>query len=277
MIVVGSGFIAGCTALSPAVLSPDISPGPPFDTSLVHLAADLAQEIPGAQMLAAPKGICGSGPAPVVRLVIPEQVLFATASDQPGPAAKVMLDAIVKQVRADAPDAVLTVLGHTDAVGSDAYNVDLSKRRAATVLRALVTRGLDPDRIGAVAIGKRQPIASNATPEGRARNRRVEFLISDCLAANLAVVAGVARDRAMLGPDEDTVGPVEVMRLDPIGANGLTSVATVSLNPAEGEAPVTSVARPSATVAKPAPSPQYQPRALSPGVQPNRLGPPVPY
>ncbi|HEY1412485.1 MAG TPA: OmpA family protein, partial [Rhodopila sp.] len=155
---------------------------------------------------------------------------------------------------------------------------------AATVLHALVTRGMDPNRLTAVAIGKRQPVADNATPEGRARNRRVEFLISKCLAANLNILAGVTRERTFLA--EDVEHPVDVMRLDPAVASGLTPLTTVALKPPEGDPPaalgtstVTQPAAmlPSEQVARPTPAPHYQPRTLSPDVQRNPLGPAVPF
>jgi hypothetical protein len=95
---------------------------------------------------------------------------------------------IAENMKRDVPDAALTVLGHTDAIGSDAYNIDLSRRRAEAVMRALVARGVNPDQLSEVAIGKRQPIAPNDTAEGRALNRRVEFMISPALSANLAAV-----------------------------------------------------------------------------------------
>lgn len=129
-----------------------------------------------------------SGPVPVVRVVFPERTFFAFDSAVPLPASGPILDVIAENMRRDVPDAALTVLGHTDAVGTNAYNIDLSRRRAAAVISALVARGVNPDQLSAVAIGKRQPIAPNDTDEGRALNRRVEFLVSPGLSANLAAV-----------------------------------------------------------------------------------------
>ena len=71
----------------------------------------------------------------------------------------------------------LQVNGHTDNVGGDAYNLDLSNRRAAAVKRALVTQyHLDPARLNPKGFGATQPKESNDTPQGRARNRRVELI-----------------------------------------------------------------------------------------------------
>ena len=70
----------------------------------------------------------------------------------------------------------ITIVGHTDSVGSNAYNFRLSRRRAESVKAKLLEFGLSEDRIvGIEAMGEEQPIATNATKEGRAQNRRVEF------------------------------------------------------------------------------------------------------
>ncbi|WP_338947681.1 OmpA family protein [Fusobacterium nucleatum] len=70
----------------------------------------------------------------------------------------------------------MTIVGHTDSIGSNAYNFKLSRRRAESVKAKLLEFGLAEDRIvGIEAMGEEQPIATNATKEGRAQNRRVEF------------------------------------------------------------------------------------------------------
>jgi len=75
------------------------------------------------------------------------------------------------------PDWKLNVGGHTDGIGGDAFNLDLSKRRAAAVKKALVTRfGINAGRLATDGYGKSRPVDSNDTPEGRARNRRVELV-----------------------------------------------------------------------------------------------------
>ena len=128
------------------------------------------------------------GPVPVVRVVFQEGVFFDFNSSTPRPEAMPILDLIAENMKHDVPDAALTVLGHTDAIGTDGYNLELSRRRAAAVMQALADRGVNPAQLTEVAIGKRQPIAPNATPAGRARNRRVEFLISPAFDANMAAV-----------------------------------------------------------------------------------------
>jgi len=74
-------------------------------------------------------------------------------------------------------DWKLGVNGHTDGIGNDDYNLDLSKRRAAAVRAALVTRyGIAGTRLTTAGYGKTQPKDTNATLEGRAKNRRVELV-----------------------------------------------------------------------------------------------------
>ena len=70
----------------------------------------------------------------------------------------------------------VTIVGHTDSVGSNQYNFGLSRRRAESVKAKLLEFGLAEERIvGMEAMGEEQPIATNETKEGRAQNRRVEF------------------------------------------------------------------------------------------------------
>ncbi len=141
------------------------------------------------QVLVTPSEAPGlDAPVPVVRVVFPEQALFDFDADTPRIGVGAILDLVAENMRRDVPDAQLTLLGHTDAIGSEQYNYALSARRARAVFQALVERGVDPAQLSTVAIGKDQPIAPNDTAEGRARNRRVEFLISAYLNANLAVV-----------------------------------------------------------------------------------------
>lgn len=70
----------------------------------------------------------------------------------------------------------VTIVGHTDSVGSDKYNLGLSLRRAESVKAKLIELGLEADRIlGTEGLGETNPVASNADAEGRFQNRRVEF------------------------------------------------------------------------------------------------------
>ena len=71
------------------------------------------------------------------------------------------------------PNTRFVVEGHTDSSGDDAYNMDLSRKRAAAVVNYLVGKGINRSMLSSVGYGETQPIASNSTAEGRAQNRRV--------------------------------------------------------------------------------------------------------
>lgn len=75
------------------------------------------------------------------------------------------------------PEVRISVEGHTDAIGSDAYNEQLSLRRAEAVFRYLVNHGITPERMDVTGYGKRRPVADNETEAGRAQNRRVELYV----------------------------------------------------------------------------------------------------
>ncbi len=75
------------------------------------------------------------------------------------------------------PELRVELAGHTDAQGSAIFNMQLSQKRADAVKTFLVRAGINPDRLRAVGYGETTPVATNATPDGRATNRRVEFKI----------------------------------------------------------------------------------------------------
>lgn len=86
------------------------------------------------------------------------------------------LDVVVSTMREHA-DLRVRCEGHTDSVGSDAYNQALGQRRADAVRQYLVDQGIDGSRVTAVSFGESRPAADNSTPEGRAENRRVEIIV----------------------------------------------------------------------------------------------------
>lgn len=75
------------------------------------------------------------------------------------------------------PDMIVEIAGHTDSVGSNSYNQKLSQQRAESVRTFLVSQGVPPTQLKAKGYGETKPVASNKTPEGRAQNRRVEFVV----------------------------------------------------------------------------------------------------
>lgn len=101
---------------------------------------------------------------------------FATNSAKIKPASYPALDESAALLK-EHPTIRVEIAGHTDAVGSEVYNLKLSKQRAEAVRNYLVLHGIETDRLIARGYGENQPIASNETKEGRAKNRRIEFRI----------------------------------------------------------------------------------------------------
>ena len=77
----------------------------------------------------------------------------------------------------DNPDVVLELQGNTDNIGTAAYNQALGKRRADAVFNYMKAKGINPDRLKEVSFGKNNPVATNTTDAGRAKNRRVDLVI----------------------------------------------------------------------------------------------------
>lgn len=100
---------------------------------------------------------------------------FAFDSAELKPAMMGVLDDVAAKVKASPGDETLSVVGHTDSTGPDAYNQGLSERRADAAARYLIDRGVASDRIVTKGMGERQPVADNGSREGRAANRRVEI------------------------------------------------------------------------------------------------------
>ncbi len=90
------------------------------------------------------------------------------------PEGKAKLDDLVSKVQGINLEVIVAV-GHTDSVGSDAYNQKLSERRAQAVKAYLESKGIDKSRVYTEGKGEKQPVADNKTKDGRAKNRRVEI------------------------------------------------------------------------------------------------------
>lgn len=114
--------------------------------------------------------------APQSEVITLHGVLFDYNSSKLTPAAESqLLELMAKLKNTDVTS--IKVIGHTDSKGSDAYNQKLSERRASSVAAFLLNQGLAPDKLTSQGMGESQPVADNATEEGRAQNRRVELVI----------------------------------------------------------------------------------------------------
>jgi outer membrane protein OmpA-like peptidoglycan-associated protein len=103
-------------------------------------------------------------------------VLFSTGKADLQPGAMSTIDRLANFL-AEYPKKSVLIEGHTDSVGTDAYNQDLSERRAMAVKTALIRANVDPARINTYGYGETRPIAGNNTDAGRLKNRRVEIVI----------------------------------------------------------------------------------------------------
>jgi len=113
----------------------------------------------------------------VVGITLSRSGLFAADKSTLLPEAKTRLGQVATALL-ETKERRLAIEGYTDSRGSDAYNLDLSQRRADAVRAYLISNGYPPDLIVAHGAGKAMPIADNATSEGRANNRRVEIVIT---------------------------------------------------------------------------------------------------
>ncbi len=111
-----------------------------------------------------------------ITLDMPGNVTFAFDSAEVNPQFYPVLDKVA-QTMVEFDKTVIEVAGHTDSVGSDAYNQQLSERRANSVAAYLSGRGVSNARVVTIGAGEAHPVASNDTDAGRAQNRRVEITI----------------------------------------------------------------------------------------------------
>jgi outer membrane protein OmpA-like peptidoglycan-associated protein len=103
-------------------------------------------------------------------------ILFEPSSDRILPESEPVLAEVAAVMKIN-PEMILRIEGHTDKAGTSEANLELSKRRAAAVRSALISLGVDSKRVTSVGCGSDYPLSDNKTEEGRANNRRVEFVI----------------------------------------------------------------------------------------------------
>ncbi|RYG11003.1 MAG: hypothetical protein EON96_15865 [Caulobacteraceae bacterium] len=127
-----------------------------------------------AQLSGSGVGVARQGDNLVLRM--PSDVTFATNQSTIDPRFNATLDDVANVLRRY-DQSLVDIVGHTDSSGGDAINQPLSERRAVSVADALIRAGVQRERLYVAGNSSRNPVASNATPEGRAQNRRVEILI----------------------------------------------------------------------------------------------------
>ncbi|WP_293605122.1 outer membrane protein OmpA [Polaromonas sp. UBA4122] len=146
---------------------------PGCDGAIVPVVAPAPVAVAPAPEAAAP------APAPVAppaatKVTYAADAFFDFDKSVIKPAGKAKLDDLVGKIK-DINLEVIIAVGHTDSVGSDAYNQKLSVRRSEAVKAYLVSKGIEKNRVYTEGKGEKQPVADNKTAEGRAKNRRVEI------------------------------------------------------------------------------------------------------
>jgi hypothetical protein len=111
-------------------------------------------------------------------VIFRDTVFFDFGKAELKPEAYAILNTIAGSLRLEPPDVTVFVAGHTDAIGSVNYNMELGLRRAKAVAVALARIGVNNSQIFLISFGKAVPIDTNDTEDGRAHNRRVEFLFA---------------------------------------------------------------------------------------------------
>jgi OOP family OmpA-OmpF porin len=136
---------------------------------------------PGLQIVdqlqvAPPRGGEAKVQASIDEWIAGQTIEFDVGSAAISPRGVALLDKLVPILQS-APRARIEIGGHTDNTGDPGYNLDLSRRRATAVRQYLMSRGVGEKRLTAVGYGQEKPVADNDTPQGRLKNRRIEFKI----------------------------------------------------------------------------------------------------
>jgi outer membrane protein OmpA-like peptidoglycan-associated protein len=162
------GKVAGSTAKG-AIIGAAVggAAGAIIGDQMDRQAGELKQNIPGATVERVGEGI---------QVTFASGLLYDFDSDVVKPEARGNLQSLAQSLD-KYPGSDLLILGHTDSVGTDDYNKRLSVRRADAAAEYLVAQGVERTRIATGGLGEEEPVSPNDTPDGRARNRRVEVAI----------------------------------------------------------------------------------------------------
>ena len=156
---------------------------PGCDGALVAVQPAAAPAAPGAApVVVAPAAKPAPAPAVATKVTYAADAFFDFDKSVLKPEGKAKLDDLVSKVKGINLEVIIAV-GHTDSVGSDAYNQKLSVRRSESVKAYLVSKGIEKNRVYTEGKGEKQPVADNKTAEGRAKNRRVEIEVVGTRAA----------------------------------------------------------------------------------------------
>lgn len=130
---------------------------------------ELEEQVPEAEV-----EVINDGEA--IRVTFDSGILFASSSSALNKEARAALQRFGKNMR-EHPDTDIKIVGHTDSTGRYEYNMQLSEKRAESVMHFLRAEGVAGERMIPIGVGPDEPIADNGTKEGRAKNRRVEVYI----------------------------------------------------------------------------------------------------
>ncbi|MBR1221865.1 OmpA family protein [Bradyrhizobium sp. U87765 SZCCT0131] len=174
---------------------------------------------------------------PVSHIRFQSTVFFKFDKFSLEPGAEAPIQDFAKAVLSDSHIRSVLVVGHTDSIGDDQYNAALSLKRAVSVASKLREIGVSEKLLGVVPMGEAQPFATNSTPTGRAKNRRVEFFISDIPAATRKAIELVKFDPCHRNdhdlppgqPNPECGGAAARVPLYP-GASGLGRPETLDLS-----------------------------------------------
>jgi len=165
------GKVAGNTALG-AIIGAAVGgvTGTVIGKKMDKQAAEIKNEVPGATVERVGEGI-------VVEFADKNAVLFGFDKADLTASTENSLNKLIDILK-EYPDTYIEVQGHTDSRGTDEYNMTLSQKRAAAVAAYLTRNGVASARVSKKGYGESAPVATNDTDEGRAQNRRVNFLIT---------------------------------------------------------------------------------------------------